>query len=78
MIVAWFSRHREFHADSGAARLMGQPNSMINALARLGQMNNQDLPNKSLATMGIAGSIGELFATHPPIEKRIAALQQAR
>ena len=78
MIVAWFSRHREFHADSGAARLMGQPTSMINALARLGQMNNQDLPNKSLATMGIAGSIGELFATHPPIEKRIAALQQAR
>ncbi|ARU05902.1 zinc metalloprotease HtpX [Comamonas serinivorans] len=78
IIVAWFSRHREFRADAGAAHLMGQSQSMVNALARLGQMNNQDLPNKSLATMGIAGGIGKLFSTHPPIEQRIAALQQAR
>jgi heat shock protein HtpX len=78
MIVAWFSRHREYRADAGAAGLMGQPVSMINALARLGGLNTQDLPNKSLAAMGIAGNIGDLFATHPPIEKRIAALQQTR
>ena len=78
IIVAWFSRHREFRADAGAANLMGQPQSMINALARLGGLNTHDLPNKSLATMGIAGGIGQLFSTHPPIEKRIAALQQAR
>ncbi len=78
IIVAWFSRHREFRADAGAAHLMGQPQSMMNALARLGQMNNKDLPNKSMAVMGIAGNIGELFSTHPPIAKRIAALQQAR
>ena len=78
IIVAWFSRHREFRADAGAANLMGQPHSMINALARLGGLNSHDLPNKSMAVMGIAGNIGELFSTHPPIEKRIAALQQAR
>ena len=78
IIVAWFSRHREFRADAGAANLMGQPHSMINALARLGGLNSNDLPNKSMAVMGIAGNIGELFSTHPPIEKRIAALQQVR
>ena len=76
IIVAWFSRQREFRADAGAARMMGQPNSMINALARLGGMHAEgaEMP-KNLAAMGIAGSIGELFATHPPMEQRIAALQ---
>ena len=76
MVVAWFSRHREFRADRGAADLMGQPRSMINALARLGGLHadGQDMP-KNLASMGIAGSIGKLFATHPPMEERIAALK---
>ena len=76
IIVAWFSRQREFRADRGAAQLMGQPQSMMNALARLGGMHaqGQEMP-KNLAAMGIAGSIGKLFSTHPPMEERIAALK---
>jgi heat shock protein HtpX len=76
IIVAWFSRQREFRADAGSARLLGrQP--MINALARLGGVQTAELP-KSMAAMGIAGGIGQLFSTHPPIEERIAALQNAQ
>lgn len=75
IIVAWFSRYREFRADEGAARLMGQPHSMQKALARLGGLSTEDLP-QNLATMGIAGGIGKLFSTHPPIEERIRALQK--
>ena len=74
MVVAWFSRHREFRADAGAAQLLGRKQPMINALARLGGMVPGELP-KSVAAMGIAGGIGQLFSTHPPIEARIAALQ---
>jgi heat shock protein HtpX len=77
IIVAWFSRQREFRADAGAAELMGRKQPMINALARLGGMTPGELP-KSMAAMGIAGGIGQLFSTHPPIEERIAALQAPR
>ena len=77
MVVAWFSRHREFRADAGAAQLMGRTQPMMNALARLGGMVPGELP-KSMAAMGIAGGIGKLFSTHPPIEERIAALQNAQ
>jgi heat shock protein HtpX len=73
MIVAWFSRQREFRADAGAAGLMGQSRSMQAALARLGGMVPGELP-KSVAAMGITGGLGKLFSTHPPIEERIAAL----
>ena len=76
MVVAWFSRQREFRADAGAAQLMGNRQPMINALARLGGMTPGELP-KSVAAFGIAGGIGQLFSTHPPIEERIAALRQA-
>ena len=76
MIVAWFSRQREFRADAGAAQLMGRKQPMINALARLGGLPAGELP-KAVEAMGITGSIGKLFATHPPIEERIAALQAA-
>jgi heat shock protein HtpX len=76
IIVAWFSRQREFRADAGAAQLMGRKQPMINALARLGGLHPAELP-KSMAAMGIAGGIGQLFSTHPPIEERIAALQNA-
>ncbi|MBP7414237.1 MAG: protease HtpX [Giesbergeria sp.] len=75
IIVAWFSRQREFRADAGAAQLMGRKQPMINALARLGGVHTAELP-KSMAAMGIAGGIGQLFSTHPPIEERIARLQQ--
>ena len=76
MVVAWFSRQREFRADAGAAQLMGRKQPMINALARLGTMEAGKLP-KSVAALGIAGGIGQLFSTHPPLEDRIAALQNA-
>ena len=76
IIVAWFSRQREFRADRGSAQLMGNPRNMINALARLGGLHaeGQQMP-KNLQTMAIVGSIGKLFATHPPMEERIAALK---
>lgn len=74
IIVAWFSRQREFRADAGAAQLMGTAVPMQNALARLGGMHPGEMP-KSMAAMGIAGGIGQLFSTHPPIEERIAALR---
>jgi heat shock protein HtpX len=77
IVVAWFSRHREFRADAGAAQLLGRRQPMINALARLGGMHPGELP-KSVAAFGIAGGVGQLFATHPPIEERIAALQNAQ
>ncbi len=74
IIVCWFSRHREFRADAGSASLMGQPRSMQAALMRLGGMTPGELP-KNMAAMGIAGGLGKLFSTHPPMEERIAALQ---
>lgn len=75
IIVAWFSRQREFRADRGAAQLMGRKQPMINALARLGGMVPGELP-KGLQALGITSGVGKLFSTHPPIEERIAALQQ--
>ena len=74
IVVAWFSWHREFRADAGSAHLLGRPQPMINALARLGGMVPGELP-KSVAAFGITGGIGQLFATHPPLQERIAALQ---
>ena len=75
IIVAWFSRQREFRADAGAARLMGSSLPMQNALRRLGNLHTEPLP-QNLAASGIAGGQGimALFATHPPLEERIAAL----
>jgi heat shock protein HtpX len=77
MIVAWFSRQREFRADRGSAELMGTPKPMINALARLGGVPAGELP-QSFEAHGIKQSQSRflgLFASHPPIEERIAALQ---
>jgi heat shock protein HtpX len=77
MIVAWFSRYREFRADEGSAQLLGNKQPMINALARLNSLQAGELP-ASVAAMGITGGLGKLFASHPPLEERIAALQAAR
>jgi heat shock protein HtpX len=76
IIVAWFSRQREFRADAGAAQLMGSPVPMANALRRLGGLHTEPLP-QNMASSGIAGGPAwmSLFASHPPIEQRIAALQ---
>ncbi|HEV2008776.1 MAG TPA: protease HtpX [Burkholderiales bacterium] len=76
IIVAWFSRRREFRADAGSARLLGTGRPMINALARLGGLEPGALP-QSIASSGITNKPGfmALFSTHPPVEQRIAALQ---
>jgi heat shock protein HtpX len=78
IIVAWFSRQREFRADAGSAQLMGAREPMIRALARLGGLAPGELP-KSFQASGITGGSGiaALFSSHPPIPARIAALQQA-
>ena len=76
IIVAWFSRQREFRADAGSAHLLGRKQPMINALARLGGMVPGELP-KGLQSFGITSGVGKLFSTHPPIEGRIARLQAA-
>lgn len=78
MIVAWFSRHREFRADAGSANLLGNPQPMVQALRRLGGMEASHLP-QSVAALGINQSAGfmELFSSHPPIQERIAALQRS-
>jgi heat shock protein HtpX len=75
LIVAWFARWREFRADAGSARLLG-PQPMVHALMRLGGLAPGQLP-QALQASGIAGGGGfmALFASHPPIEARIAALQ---
>lgn len=77
IIVAWFSRRREFRADSGAAQLMGTPSSMIKALQRLQQLQEGELP-KNIQALGISNKhkMANLFATHPPLEVRIHALNQ--
>ena len=75
-IVAWFSRYREFRADRGSANLLGTPQPMIAALRRLGGLDTGVMPDtvKAFAIQN-RSRLGNLFATHPPIEERIAALQ---
>lgn len=78
IIVAWFSRQREFRADAGSAHLLGSREPMIRALARLGNMAPGELP-KNFQASGISsgGAISAIFASHPPIEDRIRALMAA-
>jgi heat shock protein HtpX len=76
IVVAWFSRRREFRADAGSATYLGTPQPMMHALARLGGLPPGELP-KALTGFGITdrSAFMALFATHPPIEERIRALQ---
>ena len=79
MIVAWFSRHREFRADAGGARLASRQ-KMVGALQRLQQASQAEraepLPDE-MAAFGIFGtSVKALFSSHPPLDVRIAALQR--
>ncbi|MGH8522292.1 MAG: protease HtpX [Gammaproteobacteria bacterium] len=77
IIVMWFSRWREFRADSGGAKLAGR-DKMIRALERLGASVQQDPMPEQLQAFGIAGKpsgLARLFMSHPPIEERIAALR---
>lgn len=78
MIVAWFSRYREFRADAGSAQLLGSPQPMVKALARLGGMEPPENMPQAFKSFGINGGgsgFMALFASHPPIEERIAALR---
>ena len=78
MLVMWFSRYREFKADAGGAKLAGRE-KMIGALRALQRGHDaQDLPGQ-LAAFGInGGGMSRLFMSHPPLEERIAALQNSR
>jgi heat shock protein HtpX len=77
IIVAWFSRQREFRADAGSAHLMGNARPMVGALRRLGGLEPEPLP-QSFQAHGIAEGHSKflgLFSSHPPIQERIAALE---
>jgi heat shock protein HtpX len=76
IVVAWFSRRREFRADDAGASLEGRE-AMIAALARLKAGHEPSNLPKEIAAFGISGNIGKLFSTHPPLDERIAALQRA-
>ncbi|GIZ53540.1 protease HtpX [Noviherbaspirillum aridicola] len=81
IIVAWFSRYREFRADAGSARLLGSPQPMVKALARLGGLSSDESLPQNFKSFGISGGssgLASLFASHPPIEERIAALRGTR
>ncbi|CDH47247.1 MAG: protease HtpX [Candidatus Competibacteraceae bacterium] len=79
LVVMGFSRHREFHADAGGARLAGR-GKMIAALERLRQLHEPSQLPSQMAAFGINGGLGKglrkLLMTHPPLEERIAALRQ--
>ena len=79
LIVAWFSRQREFRADAGSAQFLGSPRPMVNALKRLGGIEPGALP-QALQAFGITerNAFLALFSSHPPIETRIAALESAK
>ena len=84
IVVCWFSRQREFRADAGGARLAGREN-MINALRTLGRLYDPEVAAaeakhaqafQSLKISGKPGGFMSLLSTHPPIEERIARLEQ--
>jgi len=82
IVIGWHSRHREYAADAFSARVYGK-DAMIGALRGIDRWVNRAqfeyAPQDALATMKIAGKSSgfmHLFATHPPIEDRIAALER--
>ncbi|MCP5451136.1 MAG: protease HtpX [Gammaproteobacteria bacterium] len=79
LVVMWFSRWREFHADAGGAELAGR-GKMIAALERLRQLSEPSQLPSQMAAFGINGGLGDglrkLFMTHPPLEERIEALRR--
>lgn len=79
MLVCWFSRYREFKADAGGANLAGR-DKMIGALRALQRGHEAEVLPGQFAAFGIngGGGIQKLFMTHPPLEERIAALQNSR
>ena len=81
IVVSWYSRRREYRADAGGAYLAGKA-SMIGALEALQRSVEPEHMPEQLEAMGIAGvrkgGLRMLFASHPPLEDRIAALQEER
>jgi len=78
MLVMWFSRYREFKADAGGAKLAGRE-KMINALRALERAHEpQELPDQFAALAINGANVHKLFMSHPPLEERIAALQNQR
>lgn len=82
IVVAYVSRQREFRADEQATRLMGEPHSMVSALRKLQSLSPSSIPAAGLSAAGISGQatgwkhkFGTLFASHPPLEERIAAIR---
>jgi heat shock protein HtpX len=79
IIVAWFSRQREYRADAGSASLLSSREPMIRALARLASLQAGELPKNFQAAGIISGaSISAMMASHPPLAARIEALQNLR
>ena len=80
MIAMWFSRHREFRADAGGARLAGR-DKMIAALQRLSMTYGESTLPKTVQAFGISGAVGHglrrLLMSHPPLEERIQTLRNA-
>jgi len=80
VIAMWFSRQREFRADAGGAALAGR-GKMVAALQKLSRTYGENTLPKQVAAFGISGAIAHgvqgLFRSHPPLEERIARLQQA-
>ena len=76
LVVCAFSRHREFRADRGGAQYAGK-NDMIAALQRLASNTRRYDEAPAMAAFKISGGVGQFFSTHPPLEKRIAALRSA-
>ena len=80
MIAMWFSRHREFRADAGGARLAGR-DKMVAALERLSQTHGESTLPKQIAAFGISGGVGhglkKLLMSHPPLAERISMLRNA-
>lgn len=76
VIAMWYSRRREYAADAGSAKLLGSPSSMIAALRRLGNLQPGVLPDSLKAFGALGGRRASLFATHPALEDRIAALER--
>jgi heat shock protein HtpX len=86
MLLRALSRYREFAADRGSAIITGRPSALVSALMKISG-NMQRIPQRDLRATGqlaafyifppnVKSAIGTVFATHPPLEKRIAALQR--
>ena len=74
-VLMWFSRFREYRADSGGAALAGR-DKMIKALKKLESLGLAESLPKEVEAFAISGGINELLSTHPPLSKRIEALKR--